>query len=79
MRIALRTKRKYGFVDGSVMKPADDSPELEDWWAVNAMLVSWVFNTIEPKLRSTVTQVEEVKELWDDIKQRFSIGNEPRV
>jgi hypothetical protein len=79
MRTALRAKKKYGFIDGSVKQPADDSPKLEDWWTVNSMLVSWVFNTIEPTLRSTISHMENVKDLWEDIKQRFSIGNSPRM
>ncbi|KAH9689145.1 hypothetical protein KPL70_015385 [Citrus sinensis] len=36
-------------------------------------------NTIEPNLRSTVTYTEVAKLLWDDIKERFSVGNGPRV
>ena len=79
VRTALRAKKKYGFVDGSIKQPNNDSPELEDWWAINPMLVSWVFNTIEPTLRSTISYMENVKELWEEIKQRFSIGNGPRV
>ena len=76
---ALRAKKKFGFVDGTVKQPTEDSPEIEDWWTVNSMLVSWVLNTIEPTLRSTISHVENVRDLWDDIKQRFSIGNGPRV
>ncbi|KAH9705236.1 retrovirus-related pol polyprotein from transposon RE1 [Citrus sinensis] len=36
-------------------------------------------NTIELNLRSTVTYTEVAKLLWDDIKERFSVGNGPRV
>ena len=79
MRTALRAKKKFGFVDGTVKPPADDSADLEDWWMVNSMLVSWIQNTIEPNLRSTVTYTEVAKLLWDDIKERFSVGNGPRV
>jgi hypothetical protein len=43
------------------------------------MLVSWVMNTVEPSLRSTISNQENVKDLWEDIKERFSIGNGPRV
>lgn len=43
------------------------------------MLVAWILNTIEPTLRLTVTYTETVKELWDDIRQRFSIGNGARI
>ncbi|KAA8532542.1 hypothetical protein F0562_032642 [Nyssa sinensis] len=79
MRTALRAKKKYGFIDGTVKQPADGSLELEDWWTVNSMLISWVFNTIEPTLCSTISYMENVKDLWEDIKQRFSIGNGPQV
>ncbi|RVW64731.1 hypothetical protein CK203_063137 [Vitis vinifera] len=79
VRIALRAKKKYGFMDGSIKQPDNDSLELEDWWTINSMLVSWVFNTVEPTLRSTISYMENVKELWEEIKQQFSIGNGPRV
>lgn len=43
------------------------------------MLVSWILNTIEPTLRSTITHVEIAKELWNDIKEWFSVRNGPRI
>ncbi|RVW98342.1 Retrovirus-related Pol polyprotein from transposon RE1 [Vitis vinifera] len=78
MRTALRAKKKYGFVDGTIKQPIENAPEIEDWWTINSMLVSWVFNTIEPKLRSTISHMEIVKDLWDDIRERFSISNRHR-
>ncbi|KAF7821761.1 retroelement pol polyprotein-like [Senna tora] len=79
VRTALRAKKKNGFIDGTIKQPAEDAQELEDWWAVNSMLVSWVRNTIEPTLRSTISHMDSVRDLWEDIKQRFSFGNGPRV
>ncbi|RVW86956.1 Retrovirus-related Pol polyprotein from transposon RE2 [Vitis vinifera] len=76
---ALTSNDNPGFVDGFIKQSDNDSPELEDWWTINSMLVSWVFNTIEPTLRSTISYMENVKEVWEEIKQRFSIGNGPRV
>ena len=75
----LRAENIYGFVDGSIKQLDNDSSKLEDWWTVNSMLVSWLFNTIEPILRSTISYMENVKELWEEIKQRFCIGNGPCV
>lgn len=40
MRNSLRPKKKLGFIDGMLMRPEDHSPDLEDWWMVNAMLVA---------------------------------------
>ncbi|KAG8374560.1 hypothetical protein BUALT_Bualt10G0008100 [Buddleja alternifolia] len=55
MRTALRAKKKQGFIDGTVTQPDDDSSNLENRWTVNSMLVSWILNTIELTLRSTIT------------------------
>ncbi|XP_071917923.1 uncharacterized protein [Coffea arabica] len=79
MRTALRAKKKCGFIDGTVKQPDDDSPDLEDWWTVNSMAVSWILNTIEPTIRSTITYIEITKDLWEDIQESLSIANKPRV
>lgn len=79
MRNAFRAKRKLGFLDGVIKKPDDESLEIEDWWSVNSMLLAWLFNSIEPNLRSSISYFDTVKELWDDLRQRFSIGNGPRI
>nr|GMD96947.1 retrovirus-related Pol polyprotein from transposon TNT 1-94 [Ipomoea batatas] len=63
IRIALRAKKKFDFTDGSIQQPAEDSPDLEDWWTVNSMIVSWILNTIEPTLRSTITLKEKLADL----------------
>ncbi|CAJ2634039.1 unnamed protein product [Trifolium pratense] len=79
MRTSLRARRKWGFVDGTIKKPKEDSSEIEDWWTVQSMVVSWILNTIEASLRSTISYMENAKELWDDIKERLSIANGPRI
>ncbi|XP_071906222.1 uncharacterized protein [Coffea arabica] len=79
MRISLRAKKKQGFIDGTIKEPNQNSDEIDDWWTVNSMIVSWISNTIEPGLRSTISYKETAKELWDDIQQRFSVRNGVRV
>lgn len=79
IRNAFRAKKKLGFIDGLITKPKEEGPELDDQYAVNSTLVSWVFNTIDPPLRSTISYMETVKELWEDLRERFSIGNDMRV
>lgn len=61
IKTALRARRKWGFVDETVAKPADDE---EEWWTVQSMVVTWLMNTIEPTLRSTVSYSETAKSLW---------------
>nr|GMC92503.1 retrovirus-related Pol polyprotein from transposon TNT 1-94 [Ipomoea batatas]GMD26179.1 retrovirus-related Pol polyprotein from transposon TNT 1-94 [Ipomoea batatas] len=79
MKTSLRARRKWGFVEGRILEPKPESIEYEDWWTVQSMLVSWIRNTIEPELRSTISHMEDAKDLWNDIKERFSVPNGPRI
>ncbi|PNX77603.1 hypothetical protein L195_g033571 [Trifolium pratense] len=79
IKTSLTARRKWGFIDGTIKKLEEGSSIMEDWLTVQAMLVSWILNTIEPTLRTTISYFETAKELWDDIKERFSIGNGPRI
>lgn len=79
IRTSLRARRKWGFIEGSHTQPEEGSSQIEDWWTVQSMLVSWILNTVEPSLRSTMTYMENAKDLWDDIKERFSVVNGPRI
>ncbi|XP_010278082.1 PREDICTED: uncharacterized protein LOC104612388 [Nelumbo nucifera] len=79
VKYAFRAKKKLAFLEGNVTKPGDDAGELEDWCSVNSMLVAWIFNTIEPGLRSTISYMETAKELWEDLRVWFAIGNDLRI
>lgn len=79
IRISLRDRKKWGFVEGAIRSPKEGSPEMEDWWTVQSMLMSWILNTIEPNLQSTMSYAENTKDLWTDIKERFSTVNGPRI
>jgi hypothetical protein len=79
IKTSLTARRKWGFIDGTIKKPEEGSSIMEDWLTVQAMLVSWILNTIEPTLRTTISYLETAKELWEDIKERFSVVNGPRI
>ncbi|XP_074342734.1 uncharacterized protein LOC141680396 [Apium graveolens] len=75
----LYVKKKIGFIDGSITQPPEESDEYEDWISVNSMLVSWIMNTIDSKLRSTISYHESARDMWNDIQERFNILNGPRI
>lgn len=68
---ALRSKKKIGFVDGSLPKPDENHKDLEAWLSVNSMIVGWIRTSIEPRLRSTVTFITDAHKLWENLKKRF--------
>lgn len=43
------------------------------------MLSSWLLNTLSPHLRSLVSGFEDARELWNNLKDRFSVSNGTRI
>lgn len=46
---------------------------------MNSMIVSWIRNTIELTLKSSISKTKIAKDLWDERKHRFSIANDARI
>ncbi|XP_010550472.1 PREDICTED: uncharacterized protein LOC104821333 [Tarenaya hassleriana] len=79
IRHALKSRKKFGFVDGNIPQPDPDSPDYDDWETNNSLIVSWLKNTLEPNLRSDVVHREFAKDLWDYLKRRFGVTSAPRL
>ena len=72
----LRARRKFGFLDGSVTKPTDETMLLH-WDTVNSMIVSWLLRSIDPKLVSTIPFHDEARNLWAYLERRYCVANGP--
>lgn len=79
MMNALQAKRKTGFIDGTLTKPPEGHADLESRLSVNSMIVGWLRTSIEPRVRSTVTFITDAHKLWENLKERFSVGNKVRI
>ncbi|XP_061365776.1 uncharacterized protein LOC133309055 [Gastrolobium bilobum] len=79
MKNALKAKNKLGFVAGSVKKPGeDDAEEWRAWEMCNSMLNGWIHNTIDAKLQPFIKCFDDVKDLWNDLEERYAVQNFPR-
>ncbi|PKI60765.1 hypothetical protein CRG98_018848 [Punica granatum] len=79
MTTALITKNKVGMVDGSVPRPPEGDSNCAQWDMGNALVISWIFNTLDPELQSSVACATVAQTLWEDMRERYSQGNETRV
>ncbi|PKH47914.1 hypothetical protein CRG98_050403 [Punica granatum] len=79
MRIALTAKGKLGFMEGRVPKPPAEDPNLESWEMCNSLVLAWIFNRLEKELQPSAAYATEAKTFWDDLKERYSQGNEMRI
>ena len=77
VKIALRTKVKLGFIDGSCPIPAPTSPNYSQWIKCDYMVVSWLLNSIVPELADAFLYANSARELWDELTERFGQSNGP--
>ncbi|XP_022642892.1 uncharacterized protein LOC111242680 [Vigna radiata var. radiata] len=75
MRRALLSKNKIKFIDGSIKKPKRTEALFDTWERCNMMVLSWIIKTLSPQIAESVIYVEEAKELWDELRERFSKGD----
>ncbi|KAL6336644.1 hypothetical protein AAG906_035958 [Vitis piasezkii] len=71
-------RRKFEFLEGTITGPQPPYTQ-SDWNTVNAMLVSWITNTIDPEVKSTLSKFRDAKRLWEHLKQRYAMVNGPRI
>lgn len=75
----LRTKRKTGFIDGTLKRPSGESVDADQWDMVNSMIIGWIYSSVEPKLRPSISLVDSAKAMWASLKRRFSMSDDTRI
>ncbi|XP_073109025.1 uncharacterized protein [Elaeis guineensis] len=76
---ALRAKRKIRFVDGTLARSIDGSRDHFLWDTCNSMVMSWIYNSVVPKIYDSISFFESARDIWVDLEERYSQGNAPRI
>ena len=80
MTRALSAKNKLGFVNGSISQPIDPLDPLFDIWTrSNDLVLSWLTNCMSRKIYASVIYAVTAKEIWDELRDRYSDSDGPRV
>ncbi|XP_072060200.1 uncharacterized protein [Arachis hypogaea] len=81
MKKALNTKRKLGFINGSVSRPDPelDAEQFETWQCVNDIVSTWILNSVSKEIATSLVYTDSAEELWNNLKERFQHGNSPRI
>ncbi|KAF8397102.1 hypothetical protein HHK36_016009 [Tetracentron sinense] len=72
-------KMKYGFVNGEIQMPATADSSYSSWKRVNSMVISWILNSVSKEIASSIIYMKSACEIWNDLKERFSEKNNPRI
>ncbi|KAJ8628341.1 hypothetical protein MRB53_021648 [Persea americana] len=78
IQTALEARRKFEFLDGTITETVPPCTQ-SDWSAINAMLISWITNTIAPEVKCNLAKYRDAKRLWDTLKSRYAVVNGPRI
>ena len=76
--LSLSGRNKFGFVNGSFPMPDFSSPLLDAWNRANTSILSWLTNSLSKDIAASVMYINTTRDLWIDMRDRFSQGNAPR-
>lgn len=79
MEIALSSKLKLGFVDGSCSPPATSSSLLIYCTRCNNMVTSWLLNSLSVDIRNSVVYMKTAYAIWNDLEMRYAQSNVPKL
>ena len=79
MRISLLGKSKLGFVDGRYPKEKFDVSLHDLWEKCNAIVLSWIMNSVCTELLSGIIYATSAYKVWTDLQERFDKVNGSRV
>ncbi|XP_075092039.1 uncharacterized protein LOC142172155 [Nicotiana tabacum] len=75
MKIALLGKRKLGFVNGTCTKESCTTELQEQWETCNAIVLSWLMNTVSTELLYGIVYASNAHLVWEDLRERFDKDN----
>jgi hypothetical protein len=76
MRIALNAKNKLGFIDGTIKPPASTDAKSAIWQKCNDIVLSWILQSLNPDIASSVLYCTNASMVWNDLKDWFSQSND---
>ncbi|PWA82224.1 hypothetical protein CTI12_AA171650 [Artemisia annua] len=88
VEIGLSTKRKLGFVRGTVLRPsvipvppttaAQNAANIELWETCNNLVISWIMSSISESIAKSIMFIDSACEIWIQLETRFSLSNGSR-
>nr|GEZ61604.1 hypothetical protein [Tanacetum cinerariifolium]GEZ62660.1 hypothetical protein [Tanacetum cinerariifolium] len=79
VRMALGAKLKFGFIDGSCIKPDVGYTELQRWIRCDYMVTCWILNSMVTELSDAFLYAKYASKLWKEIAERYGQSNGPLV
>ncbi|XP_020207161.1 uncharacterized protein LOC109792187 [Cajanus cajan] len=79
MYMALKSKNKEQFIDGTIIKPPKADPMFKAWDRCNTMILSWLTHSLEPEITESVLWIDNALDVWKDLQDRYYQGDMFRI
>ncbi|PWA49411.1 hypothetical protein CTI12_AA482060 [Artemisia annua] len=78
IEIGLSTKRKLGFIKGTVIRSTTDPNLAELWDTCNNMVICWIMGSVSESIAKSIMFVGTASEIWSQLEKRFSLSDGSR-
>lgn len=79
MKIALLPKNKIRFIDDTCLKEKQETALQPQWERCNAIVLSWILNSVSKKLFTGIVYSSNAQSVWHDLKERYGKVNGSRI
>ncbi|XP_074289513.1 uncharacterized protein LOC141614668 [Silene latifolia] len=73
--VALISKNKEGFIDGSVKKPDISDKKYHQWMRCDILVRQWMRNSMDDDIKENMSYANSSKDLWDEMIERYDDVN----
>jgi len=75
MKLALKSKNKLKFVDGTILKPEASDSSYATWDQCNTFILSWITHSLSPEIYHSLLWFDDCYLLWQDLKHIYHQGD----
>ncbi|CAN1820243.1 Retrovirus-related Pol polyprotein from transposon RE1 [Linum perenne] len=79
LRMALMSKNKLGFIDGTETAPEISNPLFSAWRRADVLVLGWILKAVSPEIAQSVLWLDSARDVWLDLQERFSRSNLVRI
>ncbi|XP_072076699.1 uncharacterized protein [Arachis hypogaea] len=79
LTLALQSKNKFDFVDGTITKPLESDPLFKQWKCCNTYVVGWINLSLSPDISRSVMWNNLAYEIWSELRRRYYHGDRFRI
>ena len=70
VRTKLKGKGKLSHLDGP--KPSEEDPKFETWDEEESLIMSWLWDSMQPEISGNCMFLSTAKNIWDMVKRTYS-------